>query len=204
MNKENSFENLYKKVDATSKTRFNASRRLKSHSKYSTYIIVFISLCLILISLMQAYDLGINIKSNWVVLIQVFASITVLIYSLLIENHNYSNLSEKMYSCASKLGDLKQKIHPHLENNKHEVIDYNDFRKKYKSIFRFYETHSVNDFTGDYIKAKLEMPEYYELKGIKRVLTEIKIKYIYFKDFFSYFLVIGIFIAIFYFIYFGW
>lgn len=120
MDKEKSIVNLYKKIDATSKTRFNASRRLKSHSKYSTYVIVFISLCLILISLMQAYEIGHNIKSDWVVLIQVFSSITVLVYSLLIENHNYSNLSEKMYSCASKLGDLKQKIHPYLKNDEHK------------------------------------------------------------------------------------
>lgn len=104
MKKEESFNNLYKKVDATSKTRFHASRRLKLHA---TYTVVLISIGLILLSLMQAYELGNNIQSKLVGLIQVFSAVAVLVYSLIIDKNDYSSLSEKMYSCASKLGELK-------------------------------------------------------------------------------------------------
>ncbi len=113
MSGADSFKNLYKKMDATSKTRFHASRRLRLHAKLSTYTVVILSLVLILVSLIQAYDLGANIKRKEVVLLQVFASIAVLVYSLLIEKNDFSNRSEKMYSCASKLGELKQEAHPH-------------------------------------------------------------------------------------------
>ena len=64
MTQSDSFKNLYKKMDATSKTRFHAARRLKLHAKLSTYTVVVLSLVLILVSLMQAYDLGINIKKK--------------------------------------------------------------------------------------------------------------------------------------------
>ncbi|MBF4238179.1 SLATT domain-containing protein, partial [Vibrio anguillarum] len=110
--KESSFRNLYKKMDSTSKTRFNASRRLKLHSKFSAYIIVFISLGLILVTLMQAYSLGSNINNKIVGLFQAFSSIAVLVYSLLIDRNNYSSTSEKMYSCAAQLGELKQEVRP--------------------------------------------------------------------------------------------
>ncbi|MEQ8182760.1 SLATT domain-containing protein [Marinobacter salarius] len=166
MKKEDSFENLYKKVDATSKTRFHASRRLKLHSKLSTHTVVIISLGLILISLLQAYELGNNIESKLVALVQVFSAIAVLVYSLLIERNDYSNLSEKMYSCAAKLGELKQKIYPHLGQPFERGV-YDELRDEYHAILKLFETHSNSDFRADYFRARLEMPENYIINGLE-------------------------------------
>ncbi|MBF4246785.1 SLATT domain-containing protein, partial [Vibrio anguillarum] len=160
--KESSFRNLYKKMDSTSKTRFNASRRLKLHSKFSAYIIVFISLGLILVTLMQAYSLGGNINNKIVGLFQAFSSIAVLVYSLLIDRNNYSSTSEKMYSCAAQLGELKQEVRPYLDEQSHNEQKYLEFKNKYHQLLKLYETHSNNDFRGDYYRAKLEMPEDYD------------------------------------------
>ena len=63
---------------------------------------------------MQTYGLGVNIQSKGVGLLQVFSSVAVLVCSLLMDKNDYSSQSEKMYSCASKLGELKQKSHPHV------------------------------------------------------------------------------------------
>lgn len=202
MKKEESLSNLYKKVDATSKTRFHAARRLRLHSKSSTCVVVLISLALILISLMQAYHLGNNITSNLIGLIQVFSAIAVLVYSLLIDKHDYSNLSEKMYSCASKLGELKQKIHPHLELA-HVPKLYKQFRKDYHGILKLYETHSNNDFRGDYTRAKLEMPENYTIKGCDWWKAKAHVYWSYFIDFFSYFAVFFILAWILYWLWLG-
>jgi len=140
---------------------------------------------------MQAYNLGTNISSDKVGLIQVFSAIAVLVYSLLIDKNDYSNLSEKMYSCASQLGELKQKIHPHLENE-HDSNLYDEFRNEYHSILKLYETHSNNDFRGDYTRAKLEMPENYVIKGKDWGLAKIHVYWSHLLDFSSYFAVIGI------------
>lgn len=181
----NSFGNLYKKMDATSKTRFHASRRLKLHAKFSTYTVVVLSLVLILVSLMQAYDFGVNIKRKEVLLLQVFASIAVLVYSLLIEKNDFSSRSEKMYSCASKLGELKQQAHPYKTGDFNEV-EYVRCRTEYHDVLKLYETHSNNDFRGDYLRAKLEMPEDYKLKKKVRRRMTWKIWMLHALDFCNY------------------
>lgn len=181
-----SFKNLYKKMDATSKTRFHASRRLRLHAKLSTYTVVVLSLVLILVSLMQAYDLGVNIKRKEVVLLQVFASIAVLVYSLLIEKNDFSNRSEKMYSCASKLGELKQKAHPFKSEGSFDQEKYDDCWKDYHDVLKLYETHSNNDFRGDYLRAKLEMPEDYDIKGWARFIMSAKVWALYILNYVTY------------------
>jgi len=183
--KEQSYNNLYKKIDATSKTRFHASRRLKGHAKFSTYSVVLISLALILISLMQAYELGNNINSELVGLIQVFSSVSVLVYSLLIDKNDYSNLAEKMYSCAAQLGELKQEIYPMLDK-KFEEKDYQKYRVEYNRILKLYETHSTNDFRADYLRAQLDMPEHYPMKWPQRKKVQSQVVWALFWNHLSY------------------
>lgn len=200
---ESDFRNLYKKMDATSKTRFNASKRLRLHSQFSVYIIVFISLGLILVTLMQAYSLGSNINNKIVGLFQAFSSIAVLVYSLLIDRNNYSSISEKMYSCAAQLGELKQEIRPYVTNNVSDNEKYIHFKDKYHQLLKLYETHSNNDFRGDYYRAKLEMPEDYVMSEPERRKIERKIFISYSLNFMSYILVVVALLGVLYWITFG-
>ncbi|HRH75875.1 MAG TPA: SLATT domain-containing protein [Cellvibrionaceae bacterium] len=186
MSVEESFKNLYKKMDATSKTRFYASRRLKLHARLSTYTVVFISLALIFISLLQAYSLGVNINSKYASLIQIFAAIAVLVYSLLIDKNEYAALSEKMYSCASRLGELKQRMHPYKMAADPSEEKYNEFQKEYWQILELYETHSSNDFSADNLRARLDMQEQYEIKGWDKVETKFTIYRMHLLNFISY------------------
>jgi len=135
---------------------------------------------------MQAYDLGENIKRKEVVLLQVFASIAVLVYSLLIEKNDFSNRSEKMYSCASKLGELKQKAHPFKQGANFDQAKYDVCWKDYHDVLKLYETHSNNDFRGDYLRAKLEMPEDYEIKGWDKFVMSVKVWGLYILNFVTY------------------
>lgn len=201
MKKETNFGNLYKKIDATSKTRFHSSRRLKLHTKLSTATIVFISLVLILTSLMQAYDLGVNITSKYLALIQVFSSITVLVYSLLIDKNDFSSLSEKMYSCASRLGELKQRIYPFLETG--EIEQYNNFKDEYHEVLKLYETAAINDFRADYVRAQLDMPENYQFGRVKTVYLNLKVRVLYFLDYLQYCVVFAIFSGLLYWLWLG-
>lgn len=197
-----SFKNLYKKMDATSKTRFHASRRLRLHAKLSTYSVVVLSLALILISLMQAYDLGVNIAKKEVVLLQVFASVAVLVYSLLIEKNDFSNRSEKMYSCASKIGELKQKAHP-LKAGEFDQKAYDECWKEYHDLLKLYETHSNNDFRGDYLRSRLEMKEDYVMTRTERAITVSKVWIAYSITFVSYPLMLALLGAAVYWVWFG-
>jgi len=134
---------------------------------------------------MQAYGLGNNIQSPLVGLIQAFSAIAVLVYSLLIDKNDYSSLSEKMHSCASQLGELKQKVYPHLDNKFDEKV-YVEYREEYHSILKLFETHSTNDFRGDYFRSKLEMPENYIIKDGDWWIMKLKIYVAYSINFISY------------------
>ena len=204
-------ENLYKRMDTTSKTRFAASRRLSLHSKLSTtYSIVGISMFLILISLMQAYQIGTNINDKRVLLIQVFSSMLVVVYSLIIEKNDYSNLSDKLYSCASKIGKLKQEIFPYIiftSKNEQKEISYtkdelseiyNKYTDKYYEILDLYETHSKNDFRADYKIAKLQMSDNFPLSNWKFIWNISVIGFKYIINFITYIFILIIFPIFFY------
>jgi len=203
MAQADSFKNLYKKMDATSKTRFHASRRLKFHAALSTYTVVFLSLVLIFISLMQTYGLGANIQSKGVGLLQVFSSVAVLVYSLLMDKNDYSSQSEKMYSCASKLGELKQKSHPHVHAEQFDQAAYDTCQKEYHDVLKLYETHSNNDFRGDYYRAKLDMPEDYDMPWYKRRYEDFKWRLMYFINFVNYPVIVGFLLFALYWVSFG-
>ena len=190
MSIETSCKNLYKKMDATSKTRFYASRRLKMHEKLSTYTVVIISLAIIFISLMQAFDLGVNIQSKYSNLIQSFAGIAVLVYSLVIDKNGYSLLSDKMYSCASAVGELKQIMHPYKDGEGVTQEMYAKFQKDYWDILKLYETHTSNDFSGDNWCARLDMSEDYSIKGLEWWKCKFKIWRAHALNFISYPLVL--------------
>ncbi|QQQ40978.1 SLATT domain-containing protein [Stenotrophomonas maltophilia] len=179
---------LYKKMDATSKTRFHYSRRMKLHSSLSTWIVVYISLVLILISLLQAYSLGRNIESPYVQLIQVFSSIAVLVYSLIINKADYSSLSEKMYSCASRINKLKLKADPAVAAG--DMAAYESLCAEYQGILDLYETASIQDFRADYWRAKMEMPEDYILDKGQVWSMRFKISFLYAVNFIEYPLVV--------------
>ena len=184
MSQPNKMRKLYKKMDATSKTRFHYSRRMKLHANLSTWTIVYISLVLILTSLLQAYGLGVNTTSKYLSLIQVFSSITVLVYSLIINNNDYSSLSEKMYSCASRINQLKMEADPYVETD--EIKNYSEISKKYQSILDLYETVSIQDFRADYWRAKLEMPEDYVFTNPQKAKIIFKIWMVYSLNFIQY------------------
>lgn len=171
---QSSMRKLYKKVDATSKTRFYASRRLKRHARYSGYVIAGVSLLLIFIALMQSYGLGEMIKSPYIVLIQVFSSVLVLCYSLSIEKNNYSGRADKLYSCAAALGKLKVEMTPFLEATATHQ-QYKQFHGDYHNILARYEAEAVDEFHVDYLRARLDMKEDYEYHWLQRALEKVRI-----------------------------
>lgn len=186
MDIKESFKNLHKKIEVTAKTRFYASRRLRRHADWSTYTVVIVSLALILMSLMQAYELGVNIKTEYTAMIQVFSAVAILVYSLLIDKNDYSSLSEKMFGCASLLSELRQKYLPIITSDNPKIECYEKVQKEYWDILKIYETHSNNDFGGDNLRAKLEMPEFYPLNRSNRFLLLLNMYRMHFFDFLSY------------------
>lgn len=186
MDVKKSFSNLHKKIEVTAKTRFYASRRLRRHADWSTYTVVVVSLVMILVALMQAYDIGVNIKTSYTSIIQVFSAIAVLVYSLLIDKNDYSSLSEKMFACASQLSELRQRFLPLITSDNPSKDEYERVQKEYWDILKIYETHSNNDFGGDNLRARLDMPEFYSFSGYKRFEAIVNVYRMHIWNFLSY------------------
>mgnify|MGYP005992351423 CR=1 FL=1 len=104
-----------------------------------------------------------------------------------------------MYSSASKIGEIRQELHPYLKEE-FDLDKYEEFKNKYHDILKLYETHSINDFRGDYLRAKLETPKYYKYSILEKILNITKVSFLYFLNFLSYFLVIGFLCYILYFL----
>lgn len=179
---------LYKKIDSTSKTRFYASRRLKKHARYSGYVIAGVSLILIFIALMQSLSLGTRVNTPDVVLIQVYCSVLVLAYSLSIEKNNYAARSEKLYSCASALAQLKVEMTPCFAMNFESKI-YEGFQFRYHQILNRYEADSADDFRVDYHRATLDMPEDYVFSKSMRKKEQRRIFWGLAADFAHYYVI---------------
>lgn len=91
-----------------------------------------------------------------------------------------------MYSCASKLGELKQEAHPFKTAGAFVQAKYDESWKGYHDVLKLYETHSNNDFRGDYLRAKLEMPEDYPIEGWSKFWMSAKVWGSYILNFVTY------------------
>lgn len=185
---EKPIENLYRKIDITSETRFYASRRLKLHSKLAMITNVVLPMFLIMLSVLQVLQVGENINSTFTVFLQIYASIIILIFSIITAMKNYTGTSEKFYACASELVEMKRRLQPYKLECSEE--SYNKLQKEYNSILQKYETHTVNDFRSDYIRAKIhqENPKK-ELTRLDKFMMQLAWRLAYALNFSYYFLI---------------
>ncbi|MBT2787863.1 MULTISPECIES: SLATT domain-containing protein [unclassified Halomonas] len=185
---EKPIENLYRKIDITSETRFHASRRLKLHSTLSMITNILLPMFLIMLSVLQVLQVGENIDSTFAVFLQIYASIIILIFSIITAMKNYTGTSEKFYACASELVEMKRRLQPF----KHECTEesYEKLQKQYNNILQKYETHTVNDFRSDYVRAKLyqENPKK-ELTIVDKFKMQLSWRSAYVLSFSYYFLI---------------
>jgi|SRR5690554_1589996 len=95
-----------------------------------------------------------------------------------------------MFACASKVSELKQRMHPYKEMDSPPEQQYSEFQREYWQILDLYETHANNDFTGDNIRARLDMTEFYDFSRGNKALMRLKVFRLYIFDFASYALVL--------------
>ncbi|MBL1267465.1 MAG: SLATT domain-containing protein [Halomonas sp.] len=185
--KKDPLDDLYRKIDITAETRFHASRRLMLHSDLSLKVNVFISLFLILTTLLQLINLGVTINSDFVIVFQVVGAMAIIIFSIFSNFKNYSGVAEKFYSCASELVELKRKV---LNQIHEKTAVYDEIANEYSAILKRYETHTVKDFRSDHTRALAESKHAKDKGFLKKIKCHFKWVLGYFLDFISYILVL--------------
>jgi len=194
---KDSLQELYRKVEIVTRTRYETARRFETHQKLSQWIITGLSLVLILIPLLQALEFSLKHDEKFQNLVSIFLAVFVLAYSLLLANENYSARAERIHNCATKLSELSRDIYPYLDSN-YDYKLYQDFSKRYQVILEKYENHDPIDYEAFKLKTKNWKHYYNNLISYIRAWIIVKIQY-YILEFWHYYLVtIGTLLMLFY------
>lgn len=155
----------------SSTCRYVASSRLNKRDKMQFRFIIAFSLGLIFIPLMQCTGVTITFPGHSLDTIQIFLAITVLVYSAINFKSRYAARAEKLNECGDKIKRLALELEVDIKKEK-DISSYNyrDYIDRYYYINSSAEDHSQTD----YLKAKLQLSNYYSITGCRRVIIKIR------------------------------
>ncbi|MFW3398424.1 SLATT domain-containing protein, partial [Aliarcobacter butzleri] len=90
-------------VRTTAHCRYNASVRLQRLGKFSFFTLIFLSLGLVFIPLMQNANIKLEIANNVINMMQIFLAVAVLVFSISISTSRYELRAETLRECGDKL-----------------------------------------------------------------------------------------------------
>ena len=141
----NKFSELSRRVKVTSKARYNASRRLNLQHLMSQWTLAFLSVALILISLVSSSDIAVAYSDSYIDIMQIVFAVLILAYSLLLGTGDCSARAVKVHRCGMELGRLARKVKPYEEKEDHDE-QYSIFLNEYYNCLEKYENHEKVDY----------------------------------------------------------
>lgn len=180
------YQELFRRVETTCKSRYNASSRLQWQHTFSQWTIALLSLTLIVVPLIQLSTIQVSYSNAYVNVMQIILAALVLVYSLLIGTENFSRRSEKLHRCGLELGRLARQIKPYKEGEVPEVEKYEELQNRYYDILKKYENHARIDF----LFTRLDMHQTYYPRGDIRAIAFAIIWVRYFFVYSGHFVVI--------------
>jgi hypothetical protein len=134
---------LQRKITRTAKTRFVAAQRLELHHRLSQWTAALASAALVIIPLLQAFDVAVTYTPQQLNVIQSVLAVVVLVLSLLLGAENFAVRAEKMHRCGTELNQLAQEMSVHGDEDK-EI--YSRYVQKYHAILQKYDNHKQIDY----------------------------------------------------------
>ena len=177
------------KLWITKGARFSASERNKKLNDLSTKTVGYLSAYLIIINLVNVYNVPFLIKlsENELGFWTAALSILILLYSQFESAQNYSLKGEKFHQCSLDIAELYNQLRmvktSTLLNKSHEEISISEISKKYDAILKQHENHSNIDNKV----FKTFKSDYFELTKVN--VWKIKVER-YFRVYFKYHLMI--------------
>lgn len=110
---DSSFHDLYKRAQRTSRSRFNAARRLNQHNQVALWTISLSSVCLIFHSLVQAMEMSSPFSPQVYSLVTVASAVVILVFSVVVAKSEFGQRAEKMHHCAILTNDMVARLHPY-------------------------------------------------------------------------------------------
>jgi len=150
---DQSLQTLYRKMKKAAKARFNAARRL-GHQTFLLWSTSLLSMGLIILPLLSAFDIPITQSEGMYAFVQVALALLVLVFSLILTGNRFSSRAEEMHRCGLDLNNLCHVILPDCKANLNTALFISTLAK-YNNILNAYENHSGCDF--DLVKAELAL-----------------------------------------------
>ena len=183
--KKNKFEELYRLIDITAKARYQAAKRLALHGYMTQWVLSFLAIGLIILSLLELLDFKLSFTATYTGFMQVVFAVIILTYSLLLGMGNFDARAERLHRCGLELSRLLRKVKPLKENEKPNMGSlsqkdengYEQLVKDYYDCLEKYENHKDLDFRNALLKIQkrkgypernAEQPESGESKEIQK------------------------------------
>lgn len=172
------YEELYDRVNKTTKSRFHSQRRLNHHNWASLLTITLFSVCLLVLPLAKAFGIELNASEKVIDFVQSLLAIVILVVSVILSMANFAVRAEKIHSCEMELNSLLRRIYPKKSHKSEADEDYEEFSKEYDEILYRYENHKKID----HMHTVLAMSDYYKPSWWYRPTVALR----YFLEFWTY------------------
>ncbi|MGY8898832.1 MAG: SLATT domain-containing protein [Paraglaciecola sp.] len=157
MSESKPYQELYDRVNKTTKNRFAAQRRLEHHNKAVLWTITLSSIFLLITPLAQGFGLALTQDETLIDFVQILLTVVILAVSIILSTANFAVRGERIHNCGMELNGLGRRIYPKIALTT-EDNEYKDINKEYDEILRRYENHTKVDF----MRTKLDMSQYYQ------------------------------------------
>ncbi|MFW3404387.1 SLATT domain-containing protein [Aliarcobacter butzleri] len=158
-------------VRTTAHCRYNASVRLQRLGKFSFFTLIFLSLGLVFIPLMQNANIKLEIANNVINMMQIFLAVAVLVFSISISTSRYELRAETLRECGDKLKELIRELSKEQEFEQISKEKLTIYQKRYTDV----TTDSENHESIDYKVAIIDMNNDFIITGFKRLFLKIEI-----------------------------
>lgn len=153
---ENKVEELLRRTKKTTKSRYRASERLERHHKFSQWTVAFISVALVFIPLMQAFNVETGIDAVYLNATQAILAVLVLVYSLLLGQENFVSRAQAMHRNGVELGRFARNLA--AKNESIPDDEYHKLVEEYYDILEKYENHKPVDYLFTRLHEKPSTP----------------------------------------------
>lgn len=184
--KNNDFgEELNYKLWITKGARFNASQRNYTLNKLSSRSIGYLSAYLIIIGVINVYDIsifGYSFTDKEIGFITTSISVLILLFSQLESSENFLLKAERYHLCSLEISELynEHRLCKHKKlNEEEEVKVLSRINTKYEELLKKYDNHAPID----YEIFMCSKSEYFKVKGFRSLYIKLKyyfqVKFVY-------------------------
>lgn len=153
---ENKFDELFRRIELTSKNRYNGAERMRVHERLTSYTLGIVSVLQIGVSVAATPGSPLKIDAWVVSVIQICLSVFLLAYSLFTGAEKFGERSVRFHTCGLELGKLTRKLKRFKGLDGHEK-EYDALSRHYYRVLDGSENHAPLDF----MRTKLDLRERY-------------------------------------------